>query len=71
VHPYRSTTDPGWVSAQLPPFSAARSTITEPFFMLRTISSVISTGAGLLGMRAVVTMMSTSLTGRRTSPSLP
>ena len=32
--PWRSTTDPGCVSAQLPPFSAARSTITEPFFML-------------------------------------
>ena len=52
---------PGCVSAQLPPFSAARSTITEPFFMLFTISSVMRIGAGRLGMSAVVMMMSTSL----------
>ena len=48
------------VSAQLPPFSAARSTITEPFFIDRTMSSVIRTGAGRLGISAVVMMMSTS-----------
>ena len=58
--PWCSTTCPGLVSAQLPPFSAARSTITDPRFMLFTISSVMSTGAGRLGMSAVVTMMSTS-----------
>ena len=51
---------PGLVHAQLPPFSAARSTITDPRFMLFTISSVMRTGAGLLGMSAVVMMMSTS-----------
>ena len=35
---------PGSVTAQLPPWSIDTSTITEPGFMLRTISSVISTG---------------------------
>ena len=52
---------PGSVSAQLPPFSAARSTITDPFFIALTISSVIRIGAGRLGISAVVMMMSTSL----------
>ncbi|MNP34695.1 hypothetical protein D3C76_1279960 [compost metagenome] len=37
------------------------STMTEPGFMLSTISLVISLGAGLPGIRAVVMMMSTSL----------
>ena len=58
--PWRSTTVPGSVSWQLPPFSAARSTMTEPFFIDFTMSSVMRTGAGRLGMSAVVMMMSTS-----------
>ena len=36
------------------------STMTLPGFMLATISAVISRGAGLPGMSAVVTTMSTS-----------
>ena len=52
---------PGSVSSQFPPCSAARSTITEPGFMDLTMSAVISLGAGLPGMSAVVMMMSTSL----------
>lgn len=36
------------------------STITLPGFMSATISAVISRGAGLPGMRAVVMTMSTS-----------
>ena len=51
---------PGLVSSQLPPVAAAKSTMTEPDFMLSTISLVISLGAGLPGMAAVVMMMSTS-----------
>ena len=39
---------------------AAMSTITLPGFMLATISSVISSGAGRPGISAVVMMMSTS-----------
>ncbi|SRN41827.1 Uncharacterised protein [Shigella flexneri] len=46
--------------SQLPPFWAARSTITLPAFMESTISRVISFGAGLPGISAVVTMISTS-----------
>lgn len=49
----------GWVRSQLPPVSAARSTITEPGLRMATCSLVISLGAGLPGMRAVVMMMST------------
>ena len=59
--PYFCTTLPGSVRAQLPPFSAARSTITDPFFIPFTISSVMRIGAGRLGISAVVMMMSTSL----------
>jgi hypothetical protein len=51
-----SATEP----ATLPPWAAAMSTITLPDRMLATISSVISSGAGLPGIRAVVMMMSTS-----------
>lgn len=46
---------------QFPPASAARSMITEPGFMTSTCSSMISLGAGLLGIRAVVIMISQSL----------
>lgn len=55
------TSLPGWVTAQLPPASAARSTMTDPGFMTSTISFVISFGAGFPGIRAVVMMISTSL----------
>ena len=48
------------VSSQLPPVCAARSTITLPGFIDATISLVISFGAGLPGISAVVTMISTS-----------
>jgi hypothetical protein len=41
----------------LPPRSAARSTITEPGFMLSTIARVTSFGAGRPGMSAVVMTM--------------
>ena len=45
---------PGCVPSQLPPASAARSTITEPWPMLATASAVISFGAGRPGTSAVV-----------------
>ena len=61
VTPCCTTTWPGTVSSQLPPCSAAMSTITLPAFMERTMSAVIRRGAGLPGMSAVVMMMSTSL----------
>lgn len=47
------------VSSQFPPVSAARSTITLPGLMSSTICLVMSLGAGLPGIRAVVMMMST------------
>jgi hypothetical protein len=58
--PCFTTTLPGSVSSQLPPCSAAMSTMTLPGFIERTISAVMSFGAGLPGMSAVVMMMSTS-----------
>ena len=61
VTPCCTTALPGSVSSQLPPCSPAMSTITLPGFMVLTISAVISLGAGLPGMSAVVMMMSTSL----------
>ena len=45
---------PACVSSQLPPRSAARSTITEPGAMLATISRVTSTGDFLPGITAAV-----------------
>ena len=48
---------PSSESAQLPPCSTAMSTITEPGFMLLTISSVISTGALRPGISAVAIAM--------------
>ena len=47
--PPSSTVSPALVSSQLPPLSPARSTITEPGFMLRTPSAVIRIGAGAAG----------------------
>ena len=61
VTPWRTTASPGTVSSQLPPCSAAMSTITLPARMLLTMSAVISLGAGLPGISAVVMMMSASL----------
>ena len=60
VTPCFTTTCPGCVNSQLPPCSAAMSTMTLPGFIDCTISAVISFGAGFPGMRAVVMMMSTS-----------
>ena len=60
VTPWRTTASPGTVSSQLPPCSAAMSTMTLPGFIVCTISAVISRGAGLPGISAVVMMMSTS-----------
>ena len=58
---------PGSVSAQLPPMSAARSTMIEPGFIDATASAGISLGAGSPGTRAVV--MITSAWGIRASRS--
>ena len=49
------------VNSQLPPCSAARSTMTEPSRMDSTMPAVMSFGASLPGMSAVVIMMSTSI----------
>lgn len=51
---------PGLVSSQLPPFSEAKSTITDPGFIKWTCLSNNNLGAGLPGISAVVTMISTS-----------
>src|SRR5664280_2585449 len=48
----------GRLSGQLPPLSAARSTMTDPGRIPATISSVTSTGARRPGMAAVVMTMS-------------
>jgi hypothetical protein len=61
VTPCLTTTLPGSVNSQLPPCSEAMSTITLPGFMDSTIAAVMSFGAGLPGINAVVMMMSTSL----------
>ena len=67
VTPWRTTTSPGTVSSQLPPCSAARSTMTLPRFIVSTMPAVISRGAGRPGISAVVTMMSTSIAWRAKS----
>ena len=54
VTPSRSTISPGSVGSQLPPASAARSTITEPGRIARDGAAGISLGAGRPGMSAVV-----------------
>ena len=51
--PWASTAWPGRVHSQLPPFSAARSTTTEPRFIDLTISSEMSFGAGVAGLAAI------------------
>ena len=58
---------PASVSGQLPPAGAAMSTITEPGFMLLTMSSVISTGAARPGISAVEITMSAAATRLATS----
>ena len=63
VTPCATTVSPARVSSQLPPRSAARSTITEPGFMPATISPVTRTGALRPGTLAVV--ITTSLLGHR------
>ena len=65
--PYFSTTLPYSESGQLPPCSTAMSTITEPGFMVFTMSSLTSTGALRPGMSAVVTTMSCVLMCSATS----
>src|SRR6185437_11598088 len=50
-----STRSPGRVSSQLPPLSAARSTISAPGFMPSTIAAVRILGAGRPGTAAVLT----------------
>ena len=49
-----SIVSPGFDSSQLPPVSAARSTITDPARIDSTISAVINRGAGFPGICAVV-----------------
>src|SRR5882762_1228839 len=56
------TSVPGFVTSQLPPVSAARSTITAPGFIPRTASAVIRTGARFPGIAAVVITTSASRT---------
>src|SRR5712691_7776518 len=60
--PLRTLSEPGWVSSQLPPVSAARSTMTAPGFIPCTAAAVISTGAFLPGIAAVEMTMSASFT---------
>ncbi len=62
-----TTVFPASVSSQLPPRSAARSTITEPGAMPFTISSVTRIGAFLPGITAVVITTSLSATTRPSS----
>ncbi len=57
-----SMISPGRVSSQLPPVSAARSTITEPARIRRTISAVTRMGALRPGMAAVVITTSEAAT---------
>ena len=52
---------PGRVSSQLPPVSAARSTMTLPGFIPSTIAALTIFGAGRPGTAAVQTIASTPL----------
>ena len=62
VTSWRVTVSPGELASQLPPCSAARSTITEPGRIPASISSVTSTGAFLPGTAAALMTMSLSAT---------
>ena len=55
------------LNTQFPPCSTAISTMTDPYFMLFTMSSVTRTGAFLPGMRAVVMTKSAVATCLETS----
>jgi hypothetical protein len=55
-----TTTSPATAPSTLPPLDAAMSTMTLPALIDATILEVISRGAGLPGISAVVMMMSTS-----------
>ena len=59
--PNFSTTLSRSVSAQLPPCSAAMSTITDPWAIATTAPDVMSCGAGLPGISAVEMTMSDCL----------
>src|SRR5262249_50324769 len=54
VTPWTTTRSPGLVSSQLPPCSAARSTMTAPGCIFWTMAAVTRIGARLPGMSAVV-----------------
>src|SRR2546423_575931 len=56
ITPCFVTTLPGSVSSQLPPCSAAMSTMTLPGFIDCTMSAVMSFGAGLPGISAAEMM---------------
>ena len=60
VTPPSENSSPGRVSSQLPPVSAARSTITEPGRIARTALAGISLGAARPGIAAVVITASNS-----------
>src|SRR5262249_39586393 len=62
VTPYSTTISPDRVSSQLPPRSAARSTITEPGVIRETISLGTSTGDFFPGTTAAVITTSLSAT---------
>ena len=61
VTPCFTTSLPASVSSQLPPISAARSTITEPGRISRTVVSGIRIGAFFPGTIAVLTTTSDCL----------
>ena len=58
--PPMCTVSPAFVSSQFPPFSAIRSTTTEPGCMASTMALVTRTGAFLPGTPAVVITTSLS-----------
>src|SRR5882672_8791983 len=58
--PSRTISEPGCVSSQLPPVSAARSTTIDPGFIPCTAAAVRRIGAFLPGIAAVVITMSAS-----------
>src|SRR5579863_8946015 len=67
VTPCSTTISVGRVSSQLPPCSAARSTMTEPGAIFSTISRVISLGGFLPGTTAAEMTTSLSATTRPSS----
>ena len=58
VIPAKSIVTPFWVNSQLPPLAAAKSMITEPYFIASTVLFSINLGADLPGMLAVVMTIS-------------